>query len=285
MDTGVYAAKDLVTFGGTAFVAVRDNGPAGNRPPLVRPVLGTPASSGRTLTVGPGGYATLGAAVDASAAGDRIEVQPGFYTGDETAIRHDLSIVGIGRPTITWNGGVGPYLQVFGTGTKAHIEGLNLVGNGVNTSLIGDRQAVYGYPPTGADQVIRLVDLNLWNTGGAAIFAWSPGVNYEILGGEYAPILLGGQAGTLVVASSASGPARLGFVIPGSDRVCMEYAVISQSVHLNETSYESIGFSAVQFTGPAPYFLTGYPGVGTDYSALVAGGPACLRASCSTNLY
>jgi hypothetical protein len=52
----------------------------------------------------------------------------------------------------------------------------------------------------------------------------------------------------------------------------MENAVVSQSVHLNHTDYESLGFSAVQFTGPAPYLLTGYPSTGTDYSSLLPNG-------------
>lgn len=219
--------------------------------------------------------------MNASAAGDRIEVQPGSYVGDETAIRHDLTIVGVSRPTITWTGGVGPYLQVFGSGTKAHIEGLNLVGNGVNTSLIGDRQQVYGYPPTGANQVIRLVDLSLSNTGGGAIFAWSPGVNYEILGGVYDPSLWGSQTGTLVMASSLTGPARMSYVVPGSNRIWMENALVSQSVHLNGTDYESIGFSAVQFSGQTPYFLTGYPNAGTDYSSLVPNGTGFVTVASS----
>ena len=77
-------------------------------------------------------------------------------------------------------------------------------------------------------------------------------MNYKILGGEYAHILVGGQAGTLAMASSASGPARLGFVIPASDRVWMENAVISQSVHLNDTTTKASAYPPCSLRGLRP---------------------------------
>lgn len=50
-----------------------------------------------TLTVGPGQqYATIDAAVDASQAGDTIEVQAGTYTNDWLSISHDLTLTAIG---------------------------------------------------------------------------------------------------------------------------------------------------------------------------------------------
>ncbi len=50
-----------------------------------------------TLSVGPGQtYATINAAVDASQAGDTIEVQAGAYTNDFLQIDHDLNLVAVG---------------------------------------------------------------------------------------------------------------------------------------------------------------------------------------------
>jgi len=50
-----------------------------------------------TLSVGPGQtYATIDAAVDASQAGDTIEVQAGAYTNDWLSIDHDLNLVAVG---------------------------------------------------------------------------------------------------------------------------------------------------------------------------------------------
>jgi hypothetical protein len=50
-----------------------------------------------TLSVGPGQtYATIAAAVAASASGDTIEVQAGTYTNDWLSIDHDLNLVAVG---------------------------------------------------------------------------------------------------------------------------------------------------------------------------------------------
>jgi len=157
--------------------------PGGYEPPNVP----LPTPSGNVITVGPGGtYATLEAAIAAANSGDTINVT-GNISADGTVITisQNLIISGIGNPTITWNGGTGPYLRVGGNGTNVVFENLTLVGNGVNTALIGDYNLAYNPTPAGSNQIIHLIDITMSNTGGANVYSTSPGVTYELVGGTY----------------------------------------------------------------------------------------------------
>jgi hypothetical protein len=152
------------------------------------PNVAMPTPSGNVLTVGPGGtYATLEAAIAAANGGDTINVL-GNISADSTiiTISQNLIISGIGNPTITWNGGTGPYIRIGGNGTNVVFQNLTLVGNGVNTTLIGDYNIAYNpNSPAGSNQIIHLINLTMSNTAGCDVYSTSPGATYEIVGGTY----------------------------------------------------------------------------------------------------
>jgi hypothetical protein len=164
------------------------------------PTLTMPAPSGNVITVGPGGtYSTLESAIAAANSGDTINVT-GNISADGTiiTISQNLIISGIGNPTITWNGGIGPYLRVGGNGTNVVFQNLTLVGNGVNTTLIGDYNLAYSpNTPAGSNQIVHLINLTMSNTAGTTVYSTSPGVTYEIVGGTYSASLQW-SAGSLV---------------------------------------------------------------------------------------
>src|SRR5882762_2834615 len=61
------------------------------------PLLSSPPSGGRTLTVGPGQqFSTIADAINASQNGDTIQVQAGTYTNDYATINTDITLQGIG---------------------------------------------------------------------------------------------------------------------------------------------------------------------------------------------
>ena len=110
-------------------------------------LLALPSSaSAATLTVGAGGtHATIRAAVDAAAAGDRIEVQAGTWDEDAVVVDVDLTLVGLGGSASTlWNGpsgllgfGAAPALVVRG-GAVLTLEGFDLSGQSGEPSLVVD---------------------------------------------------------------------------------------------------------------------------------------------------
>jgi hypothetical protein len=145
-----------------------------------------PATSGTTLTVGPGQtYDSLEAAVDAASAGDTIIVTSGNYAGTLITITKSLTIVGSGSPTVTFNGGVGPYIRLSGDNVNVKISDINFVGTGVNTTILGDINQAYGPQLPGANQKFHLINVNISNTGGQAIYGVKSTTSYNIQGGMY----------------------------------------------------------------------------------------------------
>ena len=180
-----YSASSLVKYAGKAYFCIADVGPSGSSGP-VPPAMTYPATTGTTLTVGPGQtYPTLQAAVDAASAGDTIVVTSGDYAGSLITITKNLTIVGSGRPTVTFNGGVGPYIRLSGDNVNVKISDINFVGTDVNTTILGDINQAYGPQLPGANQTVHLINVNISNTGGQAIYGVKPTTRYNIQGGMY----------------------------------------------------------------------------------------------------
>ncbi len=171
------------------------------------PNVPMPALSGNVLTVGPGGtYATLEAAVAAANSGDTISVV-GNINADNTiiTISRNLIISGVANPTITWNGGIGPYIRFGGTATNVVLQNLTMVGNGVNTALIGDYNLAYNpNTPAGSNQIIHLINMTMSNTGGTDVYSTSPGITYEIVGGTYNSALAWNGGGLVSIRPNGS---------------------------------------------------------------------------------
>jgi hypothetical protein len=180
-----YNANDLVKHEGKAFFCIADVGPAQSNAPLP-PAMQFPATSGTTVTVGPGQpYENLQAAVDAASPGDTIVVAAGNYAGALITITKSLTIVGSGSPTITFNGGVGPYIRLSGDNVNVKISDINFVGNNVNTTILGDINQAYGPQLPGVNQAFHLINVNISNTGGQAIYGVKSTTRYNIQGGMY----------------------------------------------------------------------------------------------------
>lgn len=180
-----YGANSLVKFDGKAYFCIADVGPSGASLPAI-PAMPFPETSGTALTVGPGEtYSNLQAAVDAASAGDTIVVAPGNYAGAPTTITKSLTIVGSGSPTFTFNGGVGPYIRLSGDNVNVKISDINFVGNNVNTTILGDINQAYGPQLPGANQTFHLINVNVSNTGGQAIYGVKSTTSYDIQGGMY----------------------------------------------------------------------------------------------------
>ncbi len=94
-------------------------------------VTAATTAHGATLSVGPSGvHATIGDAVAASAAGDRIEVEPGTYVESSLVIPFELEIVGTGgSEATTWEYG-GGVATVRTDGVTAVVRGFTLTGGG-----------------------------------------------------------------------------------------------------------------------------------------------------------
>jgi hypothetical protein len=180
-----YSANSLVKYEGKAYFCIADVGPSGVSTP-VPPEMKFPATSGATLTVGPGQtYSNLQSAVDAASAGDTIVVAPGNYAGALITITKNLTIVGSGSPTITFSGGVGPYIRLSGDNVNVKISDINFVGMNVNTTILGDINQAYGPQLPGANQTFHLINVNISNTGGQAIYGVKSSTQYNIQGGIY----------------------------------------------------------------------------------------------------
>lgn len=180
-----YAANSLVKYDGKAYFCIADVGPSGGPGP-VPPAMAFPDTSGTTLSVGPGQtYESLQAAVDAAAAGDTIIVAPGTHAGALTTITKSLTIVGSGSPTFTFSGGVGPYIRLSGDNVNVKIADINFVGTGVNTTILGDINQAYGPQLPGTNQTFHLINVNISNTGGQAIYGVKSTTSYNIQGGTY----------------------------------------------------------------------------------------------------
>ena len=180
-----YDANDLVKHEGRAYFCIADVGAAGNGAPLP-PAMAFPPTSGTTLTVGAGqSHENLQAAVDAASDGDTIIVAAGSYAGALVTITKSLTIVGSGSPTITFTGGVGPYIRLSGDNVNVKISDINFVGTGVNTTILGDINAAYGPQLPGVNQVVHLINVNISNTGGQAIYGVKSTTSYDIQGGMY----------------------------------------------------------------------------------------------------
>ena len=180
-----YVANSLVKHEGKAYFCIADVGPSGSSGP-VPPAMTFPATSGTTLTVGSGQtYDSLQAAADAASAGDTIIVAPGNYAGVLTTITKSLTIVGSGNPTVTFSGGVGPYIRLSGDNVNVKISDINFVGTGVNTTILGDINQAYGPQLPGVNQKFHLINVNISNTGGQAIYGVKSTTSYNIQGGTY----------------------------------------------------------------------------------------------------
>jgi F-box protein 11 len=114
-----------------------------------------------TLIVGPGGYATISAAVDAARDGDTILVRPGRYEESVVVEGKTITIRGDGeRDAIVVGWDQGPAFRLIGT--YSTLAGLTIVGGGPHSeSEIGAALRVTG----GGPQLDRL-----WVTGKGIVF-------------------------------------------------------------------------------------------------------------------
>ena len=150
--------------------------------PAVTTSQGT-LSGGVTRVVGANGYRTLADAIDASGEGDTIRVRSGPHPGGQAVIRHDLVIEGDSDAVIQWRGGRVPFIQIGGAGTRVSIRHLRLVGDGVNSVLLGDPNLAFGVPEAGARPHLILEDVVVDNDGAGGVNLQSPGAVVEVYGG------------------------------------------------------------------------------------------------------
>ena len=180
-----YALNSLVKYNGSVFLNISPSEPAS---PLSLPM---PAANGTVLTVGPGRtYTTLKDAVAAAVSGSTIQVLPGDYVDTNTVINKSLTIIGVGYPTITYSGGTGPTIQLSGDGVNVSIQGINFVGNAVNTTIFGDTNVAYGSPVAGIDQILHLIDVSVTNPGSQSLYLVKSTSSWDIQGGSIAGGLL-----------------------------------------------------------------------------------------------
>jgi hypothetical protein len=242
----------LAVFSGTPYLDIAAVGAATNAPPPP-PSMPLPATSGNILNVGSGlQYSTLEAAITAASPGDTIQVAAGSYTGSSMVISENLTIIGIGNPTITFNGGTGPYIQLSGDNVNVSISNLNLVGLGVNTTIVGDTNIAYGPPLTGSNQTLHLINVSISNTAGAAIYAVKPTASYDIQGGAYSStIAMVAGAQLSITPASGSGTQISTTSFPGS------------GIYMNS------GFAAGSLSvSGATFLVTGQPAIILADSAL-----------------
>ena len=168
-----------------------------------------PATTGTQLIVGSGQqYTSLHAAVEAAAPGDTILVTAGNYVGSLMTITKNLTIVGSGNPTITFNGGVGPYIRLSGDNVNVKISDINFIGVGVNTAVLGDINLAYGPQLPGVNQTFHLINVNISTSGGDAIYAVKPTTSYNIQGGQYSAdyaAMIFGDAAQVSIRPSTTG--------------------------------------------------------------------------------
>lgn len=147
--------------------------------PWAPPALGT----GATRRVGSGGYASLGAAIEASGGGDRIVVAAGAYPGGRAVVRHDLLIEGEPGASVVWHDARGPFVEVSGIDTYLVVRHLHLDAANVNSNLIGDPNLAYGGDVGGVRPHVVLEDVSV--TGATHVVALStPGATLDVRGGR-----------------------------------------------------------------------------------------------------
>lgn len=162
--------------------------PARQPPPAeavkIMTALPLPGRHGRVIRVTPDTRPSLDTVVAQSRAGDTIELAPGTYHPGQLRIEHDLTLRGIGRPTLEWFGGTGPYIRLAGFGTRLAIEGVSLLGHEVNTALLGDPNVAYE-PPEAFEPIVHLIDVDMANDAGVDVYVSAHDARYEISGGRY----------------------------------------------------------------------------------------------------
>lgn len=98
--------------------------------------LGTLPAHAATLSVGPGGYATLGAAIAAANPGDVLRIKPGTYR-EAVVLSKPLTLVGEGLPTVDGNGAE-DVITVLAPDCR--ISGLRVIGSGAQ--MLSENSAV-----------------------------------------------------------------------------------------------------------------------------------------------
>jgi hypothetical protein len=217
-----YAANSLVVYNGNPFFCIAPTSPPVNSATLP-PAMPLPTSSGNTLFVGAGqAYSNLAAAVAAASPGDTIDVLAGSYSGEFIAINKNLTITGVGNPTVTYNGGTGPYnagpyIELTGDNVNVSIANINFVGLGVNTAIFGDTNVAYGPALPGTNDLLHLINVTVSNTAGTSIYAVKPSASYDIQGGVFSSTIMmvsgvqlsvtpSGSTGTTLSNSASGGP-------------------------------------------------------------------------------
>ncbi|MNR81125.1 Periplasmic copper-binding protein (NosD) [compost metagenome] len=102
---------------------------------LCLPLLAAPAHAA-TLSVGPGGYATIGAAIAAAKPGDTVRIAAGTYR-EALVLSKPLSLVGEGMPTVDGNGAE-DVITVLAPDCR--ISGLRVVGSGAQ--MLSENSAI-----------------------------------------------------------------------------------------------------------------------------------------------
>jgi hypothetical protein len=218
------------------------------------------------------------AAIAAASAGDTIQVTAGSYTGTYVTINKNLTIVGSGNPTITYNGGVGPYIQLSGDNVNVSISGLTLVGNNVNTTILGDTNIAYGAAQPGVNEILHLTDVSISNSGGSAIYAVKPTASYDIKGGTLAAPNVVVAAAQFSIAPSGSGGTLINETV--SDAVDV-FNLATGYLSVIGATFSVGSYPAIQLESPANVNYVAF--VNDSFNAttkhLVVNGGADLTAS------
>ena len=196
-----------------------------------------PAAHASTLTVAPGAYRTIGAAIAASHSGDTIRVAAGTYRENISIIGKNITLQGAsspGRVIIAGNPGRTPVL-IQGVSRAMVFEGFRIVSgnapagqgggitvvNGASPLIIhnqivsnhsNDGGGILVYNGSNPDIAYNYIENNSVNRFGGGVFAYmgsNPTLHHNVIEGNHAV----GGGGVYLEANSGNQAARAGGVI------------------------------------------------------------------------
>lgn len=211
---------------------------------LVHPLPPLEPSPHRALRVGPGGYATLNEAYAAARSGDTVRIARGVWPLAPMVVGRDVAIVGEPGAVLACHSERVPCIRIDGVDTRITLASVELRSTGGNGNLLGDPNPAWEAPMTAVRPHVRLVDVVMASTSGAAIMASAPGNDYEIVGGRFEAGFAFSHAHRVVMRPSARGAVVL---LPGRGLAggVTGTTVLLNLAYVDEAVFDRVAWSAV----------------------------------------